>query len=109
MPIHALERQVDTMRGRIDRDRMRVRCTILAQRTQDAPVSLKGADDAAFGCYVEAPPLRVPSENIGAVTNRMSRDHLHGSQIEDEEFRVLFIGDEGEAAGLVDRESVRMV
>src|SRR5438309_7546590 len=65
MTAHVRERQVDAVRGRIDRDRVSLRRPVPAELSQGATSLLEHRHDAGLGGHVQPPKGWIERQDIG--------------------------------------------
>src|SRR5437016_11993552 len=65
MTAHIRERQVDAVRGGIDRDRVRLRRTVPAELNEEAVPLLEHGHDPGLGSHVQPPEKRIERQDVG--------------------------------------------
>src|SRR5712692_3730259 len=85
MTAHLRERQVDAVRGGIDRDRVRLRRPVPAELGERSPSLLEHGHDPGLGGHVQPPEGWVERQDVGIAPNWEHLTQLKRPEIQDAE------------------------
>src|SRR5947207_14359904 len=108
MTAHVRERQIDVVRGGIDRDRVSLRRPVPAELSQGTVSLLEYRHDPRLGGHVQPAERWVERQDVGIAPDWQHLTQLKGPEIQHTQRAALLAGDERQPVRCVDVETVRV-